>query len=222
MSGLKQHSPELQAGYKSSPDEMDMYQIYHILHAGTAPDAIGTAAGTAVSGGIAPLLTELDYPRNVLFSYSAGTTTGATLVVKGQDQFGGTVTETIAVAAASGGGTTAGTSIFARVGTMTYTKDSQTGTLDVGYAIGTGASTPVFGLPNKISGSADIKHGLWIDNDVAKVMTREGTASPALVAVQSIHAVRIEVTGGIVPADSFIVTYKPTIDLSSQGYQANL
>lgn len=213
-----------QRGIEVTPDEMDIYMVEHISHPGTGVASIGTAAGTAGSGGIAPLVTDLDYPRNVLVTVitGAGTAMGGTIVVSGQDQFGGTLTETIAVASVDPGGTTAGTAIFARIGTMTYTKVASLGTINVGYPSGTAAGiAAIFGLSNKIGGTADIKRATWIDNDVAKQLAREG-AAPAIFANTTNHSVRIEVSGGIVAADSFRITYKPTKDLSAQGYQAGL
>ena len=225
MSGLKQIQYGVgKNGVQATPDEMDMYQHEHILHPGVGAASIGTAAGTQGSGGMAPLVTDLDYPRNVLVTIlnGSGTAMGGTVVVYGQDQFGGTLTETIAVPSVDPGGTTAGTLIFSRIGTMTYTKVATLGTVNVGYAIGTTSGiAALFGLSNRIASTDDIKRGTWIDNDVAKQLAREGSA-PAVFGLVNRSAVRIEVAGGIAAADSFVITYKPTKDLSSQGYQAGL
>jgi hypothetical protein len=220
MPGLKRHLPDIRfSGNKVSPDEIDMYQTYNILHPSVSASALGTVNGTAGSGGIAPVVSELDYPRNVLYSIT-GSDLGGTLVVNGQNQFGGTQTETLSVAAAAGGGTVAGTKVFATLGTMTFTKDGEAGTQVVGYAIA--AEEAKFGLPNKVGGTGDIKRAVWIDADVTKVMTREGTASPAVVLDTVNHGVTVNVSGGIAAADSFVVTYVPSYNSENEANNAGL
>lgn len=211
-------------GIQMTPDEMDMYQLYNIINPGVGAASVGTAAGSGGSGGIAPLVPNLDYPRNVLVTVitGSGTAMGGTIIVNGQDQFGGTLTETIAVAAVDPGGTTAGTQVFARIGTMTYTKTASLGTINIGYAIGTASgSASLFGLPNKVGGTADMKRATWIDADVAKPLHLE-TAGTGIFTLVNRSAVRLEVAGGIAAADSFVIQYKPSKDLSAQGYQAGL
>lgn len=206
--GLKNIDPAFQShvGYKVTPDEIDRYERYTILHASAGTKEVGTAAGTAVSGVVDLTNTQLDYPRNlqVIATGKVGT-----VVISGQDQFGGSITETIA------GGTTVGTLVFARVGTATYTKATGAGTIEVGYASGTTSASPLFGLPFKVGGTADLKKATWLDSDASKPMTNGGTASPAVEVDTDLHAVRLEVTGGIAAADSFDLWFRPSYNASS-------
>jgi hypothetical protein len=196
------------SGYRVSPDEMDMVRQYIILN----PSVSATYVGTSISASpvaITAIANRLDYPRNLLLSVTgvAGGM-GGTAVINGKDQFGNIITESIGFGSAAGGGTVAGTKVFATYTDGTFTPQGLGGTalatVNLGVAIGTSSTSPIFGLPDKLGGTSDIKAVTWIDADTAK---QHGAASHADVANS---AVRIEVAGGIAAADSFVVTYKPT------------
>jgi len=220
MSGLKTNEPALQAGYKVSPDEMDMYRQYVILHPSVSPSFFGTVE-TASAAAIVAVNARTTYPRNLLLSVTgvAGGM-GGTAVVNGKDQFGAPITETLGFGSAAGGGTVAGTKVFAQYTSGTFTPDglggTAVGTVALGFQIGTSATGPIFGLPDKLGATSDVKAVAWIDADTEK---EHSTTTHVDLAN---NAIRIEVAGGVAAADSFVVWYKPTKDLSSQGLQANI
>jgi hypothetical protein len=220
MSGLKTHEPALQAGYKVSPDEIDQYKQYVILNPSVSASYFGTAASAAAVA-ITAINTRTTYPRNVLLSVTgvAGGM-GGTAVINGKDQFGQPVTETLGFGSAAGGGTVAGTKIFATYTSGTFTPQglggTAVGTVSLGFQIGTSTTGPKFGLPDKLGATSDIKAVAWIDADVEK---QHDTTTHVDLATNSI---RIEVAGGVAAADSFVVWYKPSKDLSSEGLQAQI
>lgn len=207
--GIKNVDPAFQsnAGFQITPDEIDRYEQFIILHPGVGTATVGTASGSGASGAITLLQTNMDYPRNLQV---IATGLVGTVVINGQDQFGGTLTETIS------GGTSVGTSVFARIGTATYTKPASAGTIEIGYAIGTSAASPLFGLPFRVGSTADVKTATWIDNDVAKQLNVNG-AAPGITVNTNTHSVRIEVSGGIAAADSFVIMAKPSYNASGDN-----
>ena len=198
---LKKHYIDFQYGNGNqvTPDEMDRYETAYFLHPSVGTATVGTAAGTAGALAITLVNKNLDYPRNLNV---IATGQVATVTVSGQDQFGGTVTEVFTTA-----GTVAGTMVFARIGTATLTKADGAGTIEIGPQVGTSSTGPLLGLPFKVGGTLDVITGTWVDADVSKALTING-AAPSLTVVPGVHAVRVEVAGGIVAADSFVVTGK--------------
>lgn len=199
MAGLRDTLPQFQfGGYNVTPDEIDINWQYVVMNPSVDPAFVGTAIGGAIAAGTL-VNTRLDYPRNLLVSLTGGTV-GGTAVVRGQDQFGGTVTESIGVATAAAGGTTAGSLVFSRVGTVSYTAaNGNTGTLNVGVAIGTSTNSPLFGLPYKLGGTTDIKAITW---------NKAGTASyshdASAAAVTRVHA--FKGTTAVAVADGYVVS----------------
>lgn len=205
----KNSQPAMQFnGEKLSPDELDQAQQYCIINPSVDPVFVGTQTGTQTQvRALGITQGRLDYPRSLVGAVAAasGSVVGGALVLNGKDQFGNSITETFTVAPATGGGTTSGTKVFAQVtsGTFTFgTGDPGTGTVRVGGAIGTSATTPIFGLPAKLGAVTDIKSITWIDSDVAKMHTSTAAANTTQ------HGVVLNVAGGIAAADSFVVTYR--------------
>jgi hypothetical protein len=165
MPGLKKYFPDIRfGGNKVSPDEIDRYESYYVIHPSILASAYGTAKGTG-DGAVAFTLTNTvaDYPRNVLFTCTgvAGGE-GGTVAVTGKNQFGQAITESIGFASANAGGTAAGTKIFqsvsAATATLVSTGGTGIGTASLGYANGTAAAiVQLFGLPVRIGAASDVK-----------------------------------------------------------------
>lgn len=161
MAGFKKSQPGLGfSGEQVTPDEMDVYNVYHITNPGTASAWFGTAAasGTSDTKAITVINTIADYPRNALFIVNGNGTSVAvkgTAILNGKDQFGSIISETLAITSGTGAGTAVGTKVFAQFtsGTFQYGTYSTSGTPTLGVVVGTNA---LFGLPVKISGTADV------------------------------------------------------------------
>lgn len=216
MSGLKEIGglPGFAfSGARVTPDEMDTYTQYVIMKPSASASELGTVNGTA-NAAITISQTQLDYPRNVLASFTCANG-GGTVILNGTSQFGEVIQETITITAAANGGTTGGTKVFAHVASGTwYPNVSTAGTLVLGYAIGT-ANSSKFGLPSKIAATTDVKMVNWIDNGVMKA---QGT--PSTYADTTNHAWKT--TDTIAAADDYIILFRSTYDNGSKGDMANL
>lgn len=201
--------------YKVAPSEIDEDQFYTILHPSISPSLVGTVAPGTVNGTFVIDSPRLTFARNLMVSAAGAGSYGGTAVVTGKNQFGEVISETFAIAAAASGGTTAGTKVFGYVTSATWTVGGTgAGTPNLGFQIGTSSTGPLFGLPTKIRNSTDVKSVAWIDADTYK--------ETAVNVNTSQHAVRIEVAGGIVAADSFVVKYRSSYDPSSEQLMAKL
>ena len=198
---LKRHYPDFQfgSGNQVTPDEIDVYQTAYFINPSVGTATVGTASGTAAALAITLVNKNLDYPRNLNI---IATGQVATVTVNGQDQFGGTVSEVFTAA-----GTVAGTMVFARIGTATVAKAAGAGTIEIGPQVGTSSTGPLLGLPFKVGGTLDVITGTWVDADVSKAFIING-AAPSLTVVPRVHAVRVEVSGGIAAADTFVIVGK--------------
>lgn len=171
---LKRIEPGVRfSGIKVTPDEIDQNRQYSIVYPTASATWYGTAASAAA---VAYGLTNInaDYPRNLLVTIGgvAGGM-GGTAVVNGKDQFGNVIQESIGFATANGGGSVAGTKIFAQVTSGTCTPvglgGTAIGTMSLGVAIGTAANlVALFGLPDKIGAASDVKRITFIDNGTTK------------------------------------------------------
>lgn len=222
MSGLKTHLDiNAGSGYKVSPDEVDQYVQYVVMHPSTSTTYIGTVAPGTVAAPCIITNPLPDVPRTLLFSITGPVGgVGGTLTVNGQDQFGGTAVEVITIGSANGGGSAAGTLIYAKVGTASYAPNGvdNIGTPVLGVAIGTAAGLVArFGLPDKLGGTGDVKNITWINNGTP---TSFGTGGIGSLISASSHSVRG--TAVVALTDRYVVTYKPSKDLSSEGFQAAL
>lgn len=174
MASLKRDIPGIRfSGIKVTPDEIDQTRQYSVNNPSTSATWYGTAASaSAAAFGITNI--NADYPRNILVTIGgvAGGM-GGTATVNGKDQFGNVIQETLGFATANGGGSVAGTKIFAQVTSGTCTPvglgGTAVGTMSLGVAIGTAANlVALFGLPDKIGAVSDVKRMTFIDNGTAK------------------------------------------------------
>lgn len=225
MAGLKDNFPGVftkvgTTGWQVTPDELDMDQRYYVMNPAVTDTFFGTVS-SASAGAFVLDQTRTAYPRNLLFvALGVAGGMGGTAVINGKNQFGETISETISFGSAAGGGTAAGTKVFAQVTSGTFTPvglgGTAVGTAKLGVAIGSADPGVIFGLPHKLGGTADIKAISWIDADVEK---QHASAASANLTQ---HGVRIEVAGGIAAADSFVVHYRPTFNASGSAKQSKL
>lgn len=222
---LKKHFPEFGAAKAQvDPSEIAMYQQYFVFSPSIDAAYIGTATGTATTAQALIFANAYpDYPRTLVYAVTgvAGGQ-GGTWVLSGQDQFGGTVTETVAIATANGGGTVVGTAIFAKVGGGTFTPlglgGTAVGTAKVGFGTTVGAQGNWFGLPTRIAGTGDVKTLVWGSSNVSTTLNA-GTAIGTLISPQggTTPASAFQGTANVTATDRYFVTYKSTWDNSSQN-----
>lgn len=217
---LKTGEPAMMfAGNKLTTDELDQDQQYIILNPSIGTAYVGTGLGTGdVSVAFTPTQTRLDYPRNINLSIlGVAGGQGGTGVFTGKDQFGNAVQETLGFATAAGGGTANGTKVFARVdsGTISYVGLGGTaiGSAYVGVKI---AGTPAFGLPAKFGATTDLKAATWVDAEVGKTLNLNSAGTSATLGTAQ-SDVKIDVSGGIVSADSFVITYRSSFNATNDG-----
>lgn len=229
-SGAKMYEYQYQnAKAQVTPDEIDRYEQYLVIHPGTAHNAIGTAAVGTAGQTKAFVITNLrpDYPRNLLFDLSGSNDIGGTATINGFNQFGEPITEAIGFGTKVSPGTQAsGSQIFAQVvsGSMTFAVGSAgSGTPVLGYSnvagtAGVGTSLGcLFGLPTKIRQVTDVKSITW-DNNTAITALLGGTVGTSTLVKTAQHAF----VGTSVPALTgiYVVTLKSTWDNS--GRPSNL
>lgn len=162
---------QAQTGNQVTPDEIDRYEVYSVVHPAISATFFGTATAGTVSQVVAIGLgnTRADYPRSVAAVFTGSASVSGTVVVTGVNQFGETISESLALAQ---GTQTIGTgnslAAYARVTAATATFGTGvigTGTVSLGVAIaGTAAR---FGLPVKIGGTADVKSITWTKDGLA-------------------------------------------------------
>lgn len=218
---LKSFHPDFTfSGNKVTPDEVDQDQQYIIMKPTAGSAYFGTVNITG--DGAAALVidqTNADYPRAINLSIlGVAGGMGGTAVVNGQDQFGNVIQESLGFATAAGGGTANGTLVFAKVTSGTVTIAGLGGTAVGSSYLGVNiGGTPIFGLPAKLGGSADVKRGTWVDNGVGKMLNVNnggGTSVTGIAGgvVKGRHGVTINVAGGVVAADDFVITYRSSFN----------
>jgi hypothetical protein len=211
---FKKSEPALQfGGQRVSADEMDMVRQYVVLNPTVDPIWFGTAIGTSTQGTPMGLINKnADYPRNLAYAVAApaGSTAGGTWIVNGKNQFGETIQETVIIGTATGGGTVAGTKVFAQVtsGTINFTTMSPgNGSARLGVAIGTAAGlVGYFGLPDKIAAISDVKSITW-RNVGTSITLNGGTVDSSLVGTAN-HT--FNGTAVMAVTDGFLVNYRST------------
>lgn len=224
MPGLKKYFPDVQFGAnKVTPDEIDRYETYDVTFPSTSATWVGTAAGGTADQAKALVLinTTTDYPRNLLYSVVGTNDMGGTWVVNGEDQFGSSVTETVALATAAAGTpavAVAGTTCFASVSSGTFTVDGNAvgnGSARLGLAIGTSATAKFWlGLPTKIGAATDVKTIAW-SSEFVQTTVNGGTVTGTTFVNTSNHAISNDsIMGG---TETFTVIFKPTYDAQEDG-----
>jgi hypothetical protein len=209
---------------------MDYIRQYQINNPSVDPVWFGTTAvGTQTQSKALVIINKTaDYPRNAVYAVAsaAGSVVGGSWVVNGKDQFGNSFTETVAVAPATGGGTVAGTKIFAEVTSGTFnwgTGDPGNGTPRLGVAIGTSATTQHwFGLPDKIRAATDVKSLSWINNGTSTTFNG-GTVGTANVKANAATGVSNAFSGTAIVAitDRFVVRMKSSFAAEENVINSN-
>ena len=220
MPGLKKYHPEFDS-YRSgitrrdkvTQDEVDQYKYTKVIYPSTSASWFGTAA--AGSSGQAKAFVMLnqqaDYPRTPLVTVtnSSGSICAGSAYLVGTNQFGQTITETIAL---SGTETTtaAGTHIYKTItaGTVTFgTATEEDGTATLGVAVGTTAGVECwFGLGYRLGATSDVKMITWVDNATLTGLNK-GTTNSSLVSATT-HS--FAGTKNLAITDIYIVQALPT------------
>lgn len=223
MSGIKREVTSVRFnGNRVTPDEMDRYETYVVTNPTSSATWVGTSAGGTSTQAKALVLinTYLDYPRNLLYGLVGTADCGGTWSINGLDQFGVSITESVGsgtVAAGTPAFATAGTKIFAKVtsGTFTHaTGQVGAGSARIGVAVGgTAGSTATFGLRTKIKAVSDVKSITHSKNFVVTTLDG-GTISSTLVSATN-HS--FNGTAALGTADTFTVTIRPTYNNESSG-----
>lgn len=201
-------------GQQVQPSDLDQYSVINTGILSTSTTWVGTAAGgTSTQAKDLVIINKLlDHPRNLLYSCVGTADMGGTWVINGKDQFGQTVSETVAngtVAAGTPAFAVAGTKIFAEITSGTFTVTTGAvgiGSARVGVAVGTAGTTAFkLGLLTKIASTADVKSVTWIKENV--VTTLNGGTIGAFVDTTN-HAF----SGSAIMAgtESYKVVLKPT------------
>ena len=138
-------------------------------------NTLGTIAAGTVAAAWTVVNTKCDYSRNLLFTVTgpAGGV-GGTCTVNGTNQFGVSISETITIGSANGGGTAAGTKVFDTIANGTYSPNgvNNNSTTVLGYAKGTASGIAcLLGLPVKIAAVGDVKRITWIANGTQTDLT---------------------------------------------------
>lgn len=219
MPGLKVIDPSFQfSGNRVTPDEYDE-QLYYTIQ---APSVSATFYGTAASASVVAVgltNTKADYPRNVLLTLlGVAGGMGGSVTVNGYDQFGRSVNETFGFGSAAGGGTAAGTKIFAEITSATVTPvglgGTAVGTVSLGVAAGTASGiATLFGLPWKIRAVSDVKSITWINNGTATAING-GTVTSAHVGTANHTFMGTQIP---VITDRYTVRVKPTYNASNDA-----
>lgn len=219
---LKRHLPSVRfGGFKVTPDEIDQVRQYVVMHPSVDPVWFGTTAAGTAGQSKALVLTNIraDYPRNLVGAAAGSAGLGGTWVVNGKDQFGNTIQESIAVATAANGGTASGTKIFAQVTSGTFniatTSEAGNGSPRLGVSIGTAAgNVALFGLPDKIASTADVKNLLWINNGTSTTVNGGTIGSYIGTANHTFKG-----TAVVAVTDRFVVTYRSSFNSEADQVQ---
>lgn len=220
--GIKSGYPDIGLlGNKIAPEEIDRYEVYHIVNPSYSDAWVGTwaVAGTSAVGTAVLTNAILDYPRSLEFRLTgtAAGMTGTTTAI-GFNQFGGSINEVFTFAGASNGGTVKGTKIFASITEapiLTFGTAVGNGTARLG--VGTSGTTALFGLPAKLGGTTDVKF-ITKGGSVGALTVNGGTIA-AFVDVPN-HAIKAPTD--VASANNIMVWYRPTYDAKADPNMSNL
>lgn len=218
MSGFKEHNYGFGQGKNQiTPDEIDQYIQYPVIFPSISPTALGTVTSVTNNAAFVFDNVKLDYPRNVLFSIlGVAGGMGGTAVLNGKSPSGEGISETFSIGSANGGGSVAGTKIFAQItnGTLTAVVGlggTASGTARLGYAIGTAANlVGKLGLPTKIGAVADVKRISWTSQFLGTAING-GTIGTAQIDLAN-HAFNLQTI--MAGTETYNFTIKSTQDNS--------
>ena len=213
-----------QANMKVSLNEIDEVKSFTLFSPSVDTAYLGTCTSATANAPVIVKNLYPDFPRNVAYSVTgvAGGM-GGTFNLRGVDQFGGTVNESVTIASANGGGTTNGTAIVSRVGTMTFSPaglgGTAVGTVSIGFGTAAGLTGNWFGLPTKITNATDVRSIVWITTNTPTTLNA-GTSIGSLVnatANGTIPQYAFQGTSGVAITDRYVVTYRTTYDNRNKG-----
>jgi len=225
--GLKNHNPDFNKGFVTptnqvTPDEIDTTKSYSVIFPAISATWLAAVATGTVSQARAMTMaaTTCDYPRSVASFWTGSASNSGTMVVTGKNQFGGTQTESLALAQGTQwSGTANGTKVFAQVSAATCsfgTGVTGTGTVSLGFSDEAGSA--VFGIPDRIAGTADVLGIQWADETGLSVALNGGTIGAYVDATN--HSFRG--TEALAGTMVFTCLYKPSYAPVSSGTLANL
>ena len=187
---LKAHYPDIAfSGNRVQPNEIDRYEVYTLNIKAPVISWFGTAVGDGTAGYKAlTLVNKLSpYPTSVEARLvgASGTTKG-TCVINGKNQFGVSISETLALASGSAG-TVIGTNVFMEISSGSAELGTASGSVVV--CPGTAGTSTLLGLPVMIGGSTDVKLITWSTGDV-QTSAGGATGTVNFYAVPRVHAVK--------------------------------
>lgn len=236
MSGLGELGLEYAANVNAlqvAQKDIDQYLVLNVENPVANTGWFGTASGTVTASTALTQVNQLaDWPRNVCYSINGITngTYGGTITANLIDQFGVSVQEVVAIAAAVNGGTTYGTAVAMQFVSGSFISQGSSGTfigtarVGLGTAANGSASSNWFGLMSKIAGTSDVKNIVWNNNGTITT-NNGGTSIGTLVGFHGNGSLPNDVfqgTSGVAITDRFIVTFKPTYSNIGQGTMCNL
>lgn len=217
MSGLKDINYGMgQYGGQVTPDELDRFENYNIVHPSLSAVQVGTVTSATANAAFVLDNIRPDYPRTLLVSIlGVAGGMGGTVTLNGFDHFGQPVTDTVGFGSANGGGSVATTKIFSRVSNGTLVGiaglgGTAIGTARIGYAIGTAANLVAkFGLPTKIAAVTDVRGITFTSQGVGGTALNGGTIDSTLVDVTNSALIPNRILAG---TEHYIVKVKSTFD----------
>lgn len=231
MSGLGETSgfygDNVGGGPRVQQRDIDQYVQYE-LYAPSVDTAYMATVSSATAGALFVIKSVTpDSPRNLAYAVTGGATgQGGTFRQPGFDQFGSAILEQVVIGSANGGGTTQGTAIFGSIGIGTYSPNGQagsTGTAKIGFGTAAGVTGNWFGLPVKITGTADVRSITWYNSQVATPLNK-GTNLGSLISpaggTTPPHA--FQGTSGVANTDAYSLTIKPQFDNVFKPEMTNL
>lgn len=229
-SGIKLYQPAFKPQTIGSPfgqitpDEIDRYEVYHVIHPGVGSATLGTAAAGTNSATTAFVIlsTRTDFPRNLNVSVSGSNDIGGTATINGFDQFGLPIQEKIGFGTSVSPGTqAAGSLVFAEVTSGTWNAavgSAGSGTPRLGYATGTANAVGTalgarFGLPAKIAQLTDVKTITW-DNNGTTTAINSGSINSTVIGTTPSYYFRG--TSAVAITDIYTIWVKSTYDNSTR------
>lgn len=231
MSGLREMGGPLNPGdgKSVSQSEIDQYYAVQIQNPSVNPAWFGTVNGgtaTNTSTGLTQVNSLAEWPRNAFYTVLgvASGTFGGTFVANWIDQFGSSVTESVAVANAAPAVGVYGTAIVQKFVSGSFVSGGASGgsagTAQIGFGTLSNGSAQSnwFGLMTKVGGTADLKNLRWVNNGTVTALNK-GTAIGTLINTTT-HA--FQGTSGVAITDTYDCIIKPSWNNNFLGVMTNL